>query len=270
MNAVLSEDKTAGAQARFVSADEHQERVAARERVEDSLPLPATEQLNPNMGRQLPTPNDIRSPLSSNRKKDLSKRKKQAWARMPQSRLQILHSLVGHEAPLEHLNRKLSEAVGDTSKLSSYQARRVRRMDMAIRDSEKENRREHIVYAPLFAPGGDKNALLAHFRETMDKNQKRPEGEKRTEDFDRYVVADHNLANLDRFSSEVVAEIRTARGGYVGGSDTVNEAEHILPRGMRYNVVSVQENVTYLRPDGSMGRRTVVQLEDTGINKGEA
>lgn len=269
MNAVLTEDKTAGAQARYVSADEHQERVAARDRLEDSLPLPASEQLNPRMSRSLPAQGDIRSPLSSNRKKDLSRSKRAVFSKMPQSRRQLMLAQTEHTSPMERLNMRLAETIGDTTKLSSYEARRVRRLDRAISDIEGNNKRQHLVYTPLFAPGGDRQGLLDHFKETLEKNEQRAPEEQRTEDFDRYVVADHNIANLDRFPSEIVAEIRTTRGGYIGGSDTVAEAEHILPRGMRYKVVAVQEGVQYLRPDGSMGRRTVVQLEDINIDKGE-
>lgn len=270
MNALLTEDKNAGAQSRFISADQQAERQAARERVEDSLPLPASEQLNPNMSRSLPSAADVRSPLSSNRKKDLSRQKTAAFSRMPNSRKQAMITQLEHAAPMERLNRRLAETVGDVSQMSSYEARRVRRLDRAINEVESANKRQHLVYAPIFAPGNDRKALVEHFRNTIEKNEKKPEADRRTEDFDRYVIADHNMANLDRYPGEVVAEIRTTRGGYIGGSDTVAAAEHVLPRGMRYNVVAVQENVSYLRPDGTKGRRTVVQLEDINIDRGDA
>lgn len=259
----------AGAQGVFVSPEEQQERVAARNRVENTLPLPMSEQLNPNMVRTLPGRDEIRSSLSSNRKKDLSRQKNLAFSTMPKARRTGTFKLTQHAAAMERLNSRLAEVVGDIDQLSSYEQRSVRTLDLAISDIEKTNRREHIVYAPLHSPDGKQETVLKHFRDTMQRNSEMSPFDQRTEDFDRYVVADHNLANLDRFGGEVVAEIRTTRGGYVGGSDTVKEAEHILPRGMRYAIVGIQENVTYIRNDGSQGQRTVVQLEDTSINNQE-
>lgn len=269
-NGTLTVGRGAGAQGVFVSPEEQQERVAARNRVENSLPLPMSEQLNPNMARALPDRSEIRSSLSSNRKKDLSRQKNRAFSTMPAIRKTLTTRMLEHSAPMEYLNGRLAKVVGDVDQLSTYEQRRVRSLDLAIADIESTNRREHIVYAPLFSPDGKQDTVLKHFRETMQRNSEMSPFDQRTEDFDRYVVADHNLSNLDRFGGEVVAEIRTTRGGYIGGSDTVKEAEHILPRGMRYSIVGIQENVTYIRNDGSQGQRTVVQLEDTNINQEEA
>lgn len=269
-NGTLAVGRNAGAQGAFVSPEEQQERVAVRNRVENSLPLPMSEQLNPNMARALPARDEIRSSLSSNRKKDLSRQKNLAFSKMAKVRKVLTTRMVEHAAPMEYLNKRLAEVVGDVDQLNPYEKKRVRSMDLAIADIESTNRREHVVYAPLFSPDGKQETVLRHFRETMQRNSEMSALDQRTEDFDRYVVADHNLSNLERFNGEVVAEIRTARGGYVGGSDTVKEAEHILPRGMRYNIIGIQENVTYLRNDGTQGQRTVVQLEDTNINQEEA
>lgn len=269
-NGTLQMDRGAGAQGVFVSPEEQQERVAARNRVENSLPLPMSEQLNPNMARSLPAAGEIRSSLSSNRKKDLSRQKNVAFSTMPQARKVGTFKLTQHAAAMERLNTRLAEVVGDVDQLSTYEKRSVRTLDLAISDIEKTNKREHVVYAPLFSPDGKQETVLRHFRDTIQRNSEMSPFDQRTEDFDRFVVADHNIANLDRFGGEVVAEIRTARGGYVGGSDSVKEAEHILPRGMRYSIVGIQENVTYIRNDGSQGQRTVVQLEDTNINQEEA
>jgi len=269
-NGTLTVDRSAGAQGVFVSPEQQQERIAVRNRVENTLPLPMSEQLNPNMARALPKQTDIRSNLSSNRKKDLSRQKNRAFATMPKTRKVLATRMVEHAAPMEYLNKRIAEVVGDVDQLNPYERKRVRSMDLGIADIESTNQREHVVYAPLFSPDGKQETVLKHFRDTMQRNSEMGPLDQRTEDFDRYVVADHNLGNLERFQGEVVAEIRTSRGAYIGGSDTVMEAEHILPRGMRYNIVGIQENVTYLRSDGTQGQRTVVQLEDTNINKEEA
>lgn len=269
-NGTLTADKGAGAQGQFVSPEQQQERVAARNRIENTLPLPKSEQLNPNMARSLPGRDEIRSNLSSNRKKDLSRQKNIAFSGMPKQRKVLVFNITEHTGPMERLNRRLAEVVGDVDQLSTYEARRVRSLDLAISDIEKTNRREHVVYAPLFSPDRKPETVLEHFRNTLQRNAEMGPSNQRTEDFDRYVVADHNLANLDRFGGEIVAEIRTTRGSYIGGSDSVKEAEHVLPRGMRYNIIGIQENVTYIRNDGSQGQRTVVQLEDSNINQEEA
>ena len=82
-------------------------------------------------------------------------------------------------------------------------------------------------------------------------------------DFDRHTMAAHTVHQLDEAlgEREVVFEIETDRGMYLGRSDTVDDTTHLLPRGMRFEVVSAGEG-RYRRPDGSIGRRMIVQLRD--------
>ena len=56
-------------------------------------------------------------------------------------------------------------------------------------------------------------------------------------------------------------EIRTTSGAYLGTSDTTPDANHIIGRGRVLRPVSVQE-AEFTRPDGSQGKRMVVQMED--------
>jgi hypothetical protein len=64
-----------------------------------------------------------------------------------------------------------------------------------------------------------------------------------------------------------VFEIETDRGMYLGRSDKVDDTAHLLPRGMRFEVVSAGQG-RYRRPDGTIGRRMIVQLRDiTGVGK---
>ena len=58
-----------------------------------------------------------------------------------------------------------------------------------------------------------------------------------------------------------VFEISTRRGQYVGQSDSLDNTAHLLPRGMRLQVVGTHE-ATYQAPDGTTGSRMVIQLRD--------
>ncbi|MFC9355850.1 hypothetical protein ACFTZB_04585 [Rhodococcus sp. NPDC057014] len=58
---------------------------------------------------------------------------------------------------------------------------------------------------------------------------------------------------------DVVFEIETGRDMYPGRSDSVDDTAPMLPRGMRFEVVSCGES-RYRRPDGRIGRRMLVQL----------
>jgi hypothetical protein len=48
---------------------------------------------------------------------------------------------------------------------------------------------------------------------------------------------------------------------YLGRSDSVDDTAHLLPRGMRLRVAGSHQG-NYQRPDGSTGRRLVIQLTD--------
>ena len=56
-------------------------------------------------------------------------------------------------------------------------------------------------------------------------------------------------------------EVQTRRGAYLGQSDKKDNTQHLLPRGMEFEVVGVQE-ASYRSPDGRTGSRMVVQLRD--------
>jgi len=88
-------------------------------------------------------------------------------------------------------------------------------------------------------------------------------------DFDRFTMTTHTIHQLDSTMTEhdIVFEIETDRGMYLGRSDKVDDTAHLLPRGMRFEVVSAGQG-RYRRPDGTIGRRMIVQLRDiTGVGK---
>ncbi len=59
-----------------------------------------------------------------------------------------------------------------------------------------------------------------------------------------------------------VFEIQTLRGAYLGRSTSLDDTAHLLPRGPQYQIVGTH-TATYQRPDGSTGRREVIQITDS-------
>ena len=94
--------------------------------------------------------------------------------------------------------------------------------------------------------------------EEMMKNE--DGGENSTLTFDSYIPASHSIGTL-RDSPDIVMEIRTKSGAYLGTSDTTPDASHLVGRGRVLRPVSVHE-ASFVRPDGTRGTRTVVQMDD--------
>lgn len=211
--------------------------------------------LNPRKARALPSPGARRSMLSSRMKKDYS-RTKTGWVRsMPQNHHAAMQKTLKNRESLEQINRALHSVVGMRSELSPAIARRVGVIDRTIQSYERNNEREHIVYTTLRAPSGitdSRDAMIGKLRDMIS--------DKGTLTFDSYIPATHSLGNIAE-SPEVVMEIRTTSGAYLGTSDTTPDANHIIGRGRVLRPVSVQE-AEYVKPDGSQGSRLVVQMED--------
>ena len=85
-----------------------------------------------------------------------------------------------------------------------------------------------------------------------------------------YAVQGYMVGSLDMGEvvsedndSEVIMEIKTAAGVYLGGSDSKgSDATHLISRNRYLLPVSVQENVPYRRADGTTATRTVIQMQD--------
>ncbi|ELB87474.1 hypothetical protein Rwratislav_39560 [Rhodococcus wratislaviensis IFP 2016] len=151
-------------------------------------------------------------------------------------------------------------ARGDAQHLDDKTGNQVQRIDRAIQTAERVNDRGHVVYCaarlPHTVPASGTNLPAALQQGSML-------------DFDRFTMTTHTIHQLesDLDSRDLVFEIETDRGMYLGRSDKVDDTAHLLPRGMRFEVVSAGQG-RYRRPDGAIGRRMIVQLRDiTGQGK---
>lgn len=219
------------------------------------VPRLRTDAANPNMSRNLPSASATRGMLSSNRQKDYNKAKV-AWAEsMPKTRRDAIARTARNREQLEDLNRDLNSVTGMRSQLPAPTRRRAERLDAAISDFERTNQREHVVYSTLQAPYDRQPSRDALRRRLTTMSE---EGGSMT--FDSYIPATHSLGNVQD-SNDVVMEIKTRSGAYLGSSDTTPNSNHIVGRGRTLRPVGVHD-VSYTQPDGSRGTRTVVQMED--------
>lgn len=241
---------------------------ARREQMTDSgadrraeVPRTRTDSANPNMDRQFPSPSATRQRLSSNMKKSLNRHKRVVQEEMPNSRYLAMQRAIGNREVLGRLNSRLNETVGMQTDLRSAERRRVREIDNSIRDFEVGNERQHIVYSTLVSPKNHGNSRLA-LRRRLEGIAERDDidpGQK-TLTFDGYIPSTHSLGDVPE-SDDIVMEIRTRSGMYLGTSDTRPEAEHLVGRGRVLRPRGVRE-VSYVNRDGSQGRRWIVQMDD--------
>lgn len=219
------------------------------------VPRLRTDAANPNMDRSLPAAGAVRGMLSSNRKKDYSKRKRE-WAQtLPKTRREAMTRTMTDRAALEGVNRALNNATGVKSELRPAVRHRVERIDAAISDFERTNPREHVVYATLKAPF-DRQPSRDALRDRLERMAQSGS----TMTFDSYIPSTHSLGTVSE-TPDIVMEIKTRSGAYLGSSDTTPNADHLIGRGRTLRPVAVTE-ATYVKPDGTRGSRIVVQMED--------
>ena len=227
-----------------------------RERI---FPRATTAELgDPRMRRTLPARGDTRMPLSARQKNERSSDRRRTQATMPLTRLRAQKELVTRPDRWRQINDALSEHTSDIQALGEADQQRIRRIDRAIQAYERNNDRGHVLYANVAMP-----AYINHSnRERFVRNNFAP-GHRFS--FDRYTVATHQLhetaSHVPDTGQVVVFEVETRRGAYLGQSDKKDNTGHLLPRGMRFEVVDVHP-ATYQTPDGKTGSRLVVQLRD--------
>jgi len=269
----------AGTAAEYIAEDDYEARRRVREdaRIADEVldatvpqrsadaarvtPRTMEDAANPSMARALPDSDNIRKRMTSRRKKDLAKQKRAWIAALPKTRFGAIKTVTEKGERLEDLNAILVRTAGNPQSRSVPPAaqRQIRQLDLAIQDQERVNPREHIVYAPAYAPfdaGSSREAYLRRIQDAIDEDS--------TIEFDRYIVADHSMSNLEEdHSAEIAFEIKTRSGAYLGSSDTLPDATHLLPRGRVLKPVGIQRDVPYVKADGSTGSwGRVVQFED--------
>lgn len=228
------------------------------------VPRSRTDAANPNKDRTLPPPTALRTLLSSNRKKDYNKHKR-AWVEtLPRTRLRAVQSVMGDRENLEGVNHALHSVVGRRSELSPAVRRRVEATDRAIADYERINERQHIVYTVLRSPydhGSSRTALRDRLTAMANRGDIEEVGNSRRDlTFDGYIPATHSMGTIED-GPDIVMEIRTRSGAYLGTSDTTLNADHVIGRGRVLRPVGVHE-VPYVSADGSRRTRFVVQMDD--------
>ena len=211
---------------------------------------------DPRMERRLPTPGAVRTPLSSRQQKDRSATKIRVQRAAPKAQVREVSRLVSDEDRWQHLNDQLSVNVSDAQQLENQDLDSVQRVDRAIQSYERENQRSHVVYTNVRMPRFINSSNVDGYVVNVFQPGKRIE-------FDRFTMGAQNLHEMDgvRAPAVVAFEIQTRRGAYLGRSDSIDDTSHFLPRGMSLEVVAT-EHATYRRPDGSEGRRLVVQLKE--------
>ena len=214
---------------------------------------------DPRMRRQLPPESQVREPISARQRNARSKARLETQRKVPLAQLRALREMVTREDRWEQFNDALSDNAGDIQALPEGDQEKIRRIDRSIQAYERSNDRGHVLYSNVRMPWYINDANLPGFV----RNNFVP-GERVT--FDRFTAASHQLHETaldvqDTAGRVAVFEMETRRGAYLGQSDKVDNTEHLLPRGMDFEVVAVHE-ASYRSPDGRTGTKTVVQLRD--------
>lgn len=235
-----------------VAAGSSNSRAADRDR---AYPRAADEPLShPAKARPLQHPGVTRTPLSSRQRKDRSAVKNRVVDSAPKAQFQAVSGMLGARTEKwSHINDSLSDSNGDVQLLSDADRQEVQRVDRFIQAYERESGREHRVYVPVTMPSPA--TTLLQVGEQLPARS--------LVETDRFTGGVHSLHELDSRSgaNDVVMEVQTRRGAYVGKSDSSDDTRHLLPRGMRWRTVG-QRVVSYTRPDGTVGERIVIQARD--------
>ncbi|QYA99734.1 hypothetical protein I1A62_00680 (plasmid) [Rhodococcus sp. USK10] len=226
----------------------------ARKDLERAFPRTTVPEFSERKRRGLPIPDSIRLPPSSRQRKVRSVNKRRAQSLLPKVGYTAVQNLVDDPVRWDTVGEALSAAGGDAQHLEENMRSQVQRVDRAIQTAERFNDRGHILYCAVTLPH-EVPQQAVNLPSTLQPGSRL--------DFDRYTMTAHAVHELDGTLGErdVVFEIVTGRGMYLGRSDSVDDTAHLLPRGMRFEVVSCGEG-RYRRPDGGIGRRMIVQLRD--------
>lgn len=222
-----------------------------------AMPRGTTAEPRPRTVRGLPDAGDTRVPLSARQRRERSKTKQEVRRRLRATERRALRQAIQDRAHWTWMNDALSEAIGDVQQLPDDQRVEVQRLDRAIQGYERHNDRGHVVYANVELPRAVNSGNIDGFI----GNQFEPG---RVLDFDRFTGTSHSLHEIEPTNwrgYEPAFEIKTRRGFYLGRSTSLDDTRHLLPRGLRLRVLG-HHYTEFTRPDGSTGRRLIIQLED--------
>lgn len=228
----------------------------ARKDLERAYPRAAVRQVNPRKRRTLPIPDAIRLPPSSRQRKARSISKRQAQESLPRIQYKAMSGLISEPETWVRTSAALTDVTGDAQLLEERDRVQVQRIDRAIQAAERLNDRGHVVYCAVSLP---------HASPSEAKNLPEELQPGAYIEFDRFTMTTHAVHELEEVigEQEVIFEMETARGMYLGQSDGGDDTAHLLPRGMRWEVVGAHDG-RYRRVDGTYGRCRIVQLRDTG------
>lgn len=215
-----------------------------------AMPAPIT---NARLRRQLPAEIELRRSLSRRQRDARSVTKNRVLASMPVVQYQAMRTLMGDKRVWEETNSALSEVAGDAVHLDDEQRKFVQRVDRGIQRYERVSGRGHVVYVSVSIPEQVLNPR--DLPSTLHPGS--------VISFDRFTAATNSLHELDGTCrpTDVVFEIRTDRGMYVGASGRGGNSHHLMPRGIQLQVIGAHF-APYERPGQPPGERLIVQLVD--------
>ena len=228
-----------------------------------AVPRTITDNVSPRSRTRFKDASEVRA-ASNYSRRTLSRDRNTAFAESSAARSRSLAGLRDEgrrAAKVGELNEALRVAGGDPDGLPSNLRSRQEDIDRTIRTAETANTREHTVYVAADMsglPGDTPDEKIASARTLIEDSQG-------AYPVNGYMFGAHDMSeavNEDN-PSELVMEVKTASGVYLGNSDGgIHNTTHLVGRNRYLKPVGIQEGVPYERPDGTRGTRTVIQMVD--------
>lgn len=212
---------------------------------------------HPAKDRRLLEPDALRIPMSKRQRLERLHLEKSVVEEVSNARYQAVATLTEDRDTWKSLNGGLARNLGDVQALSKADQTRIQRVDRTIQAYEAGNDRGHRVYANVRLNRGINASNVEGF---LDHNLEVGS----TVYFDQYTAGSHNMHEIEsklKNGRDVVVEIHTRRGMFIGAPGNAQSNGHLLPRGMKLEVAGFNQ-VTYTRPDGTRGQRMCIQLLD--------
>lgn len=227
------------------------------------IPRTITDNVSPRTRSRFKEPDQQRSVSNYSRRTHCAERNR-VFERASMARNRSLSRLRDpgmRDGNVGDLNEALRDVDGDPRQLPEPLRRLQRDTDLTIRVAERANTREHTVYVAADMsglPGDTPQQKVATARRMVDAGT------------GAYAVQGYMVGSLDMGEAvndgndaEIVLEVKTCSGIYLGNSDgSTRDATHLVGRNRYLMPYAVQEGVPYLRSDGTTGTRTVIQMQD--------
>lgn len=218
-----------------------------------TIPRARTDNFNPESGRRLTAGGETVSTPSIYSHRQNRRNSNVAIAKMNPAQRRVASDFI---APSNSSQQEIRDSLnthfesgGSVNDLPDRSRRYTRQLDSAIQKAERENDRSHVVYTPLtLSEDTDRQEFLDSVSGSSRWSQ----------NLMGYTRANHDPNKVASDDNQVLVEVETNRGMYVGGEGS---SGHILPRGMELRPVNVGD---FDVDDGQGGttRRTVVQMKE--------